>query len=84
MAFESSHYFEINTGYLSQNSLIWINVDIKWILLEQNELKEFKICFDKLAKSLVACFVVVVFSGNRKFKLIPYMQHQLISVCTNI
>ena len=41
-------------------SLIWSNVDVKWLHLEQFELMEPKY-FGKLAKSLVACFVVVVF-----------------------
>ena len=48
--------------------------------------------FGMLAKGPVACFVVVVSQAifflqwlhESKFKIIPYMQHQLISVCTNM
>ena len=46
----------------------------------------------KLAKSPIACFVVVVFQAiifqqymcESEIKIIRQMQHQLISVCTNI
>ena len=48
--------------------------------------------FGKLANCPIACFVVVVSQAiivlhwlcESKFKSIPYIQHQLINVCTNI
>ena len=44
-----------------ERPLIWINVDAKWLLLEQFELKEPKILLANLSKeSPVVCFVMVV------------------------
>ena len=44
MTFESLHYFEIDLyikkTVVTHYSLIWINVDVKWLRLEQFELKE--------------------------------------------
>ena len=68
---------------MTNYSLVWINVDVKWLYLEQFELKEPKI--------LVACFVVVLSQAiivlqwlcESKFKMMTYMKHQLIRVCTN-
>ena len=64
-------------------------MDVKWLLLEQFELKELQHTFGKLSQSPVACFVsqAVIFLQElveSEFKIIPYMQHQLIRVCTNI
>ena len=62
MTFESLPYFEINMSdrpVQAHYSLIWINGDVKWLVLEQFEPKR----LNKLAKSPVACFVVVVSQG---------------------
>ena len=63
MTFKTLHYSEINISdrpFITHYSLIWINVAIKWLLLEQFELMQPKILACKLAKGPVACFVVVV------------------------
>ena len=56
MTFESLHYFEINISdrplVITHYSLIWIIVDVKWLLLDQFELQEAEIFFDTLAKVL--------------------------------
>ena len=45
---------------MTHYSLICINVDVKWLLLEQGKLKEPKNTFGKIAKIPVDCFIVVV------------------------
>ena len=53
MAYGSMHYFEINTSdIITHHSLIWSNVDVKLLLLEQFELKEPQILLASLPKVL--------------------------------
>ena len=60
MTFEYLHYFETNISdrpfIITHYSLIWINISVKWLLLDQFDLNT----FGMLVKSPVACFVVVV------------------------
>ena len=54
----------IRETIITHYSLIWIIVDVTWLLLEQFGVKEPKNTFDKLAKSPVACFIVSAVSVN--------------------
>ena len=88
--FRTLHYFEINNSDITYYAdpdhitstliqiIIWINVDVNWLLLEQTELKEPKILLVSLPKvlQLVCCGGVL---GNNLPLVVV-----LISVCTKI
>ena len=55
MSFESLHYVQMKISrktIITHYSLIWINVDEKWFLLEQIEVKEAKVLLASLPKVL--------------------------------
>ena len=57
MTFESLHYFEIDIYQIDQYNtlldIIWINVDEKWVLLEQFELKEPNILVAVVSQAII-------------------------------
>ena len=55
---------KITTFVITHYPSIWVNIDVKWLLLEQFELNETKILLASLPKIHVTCFVVVGFSGK--------------------